>query len=248
MKLSVIIPVYNEIPTLATILEKVQAVDFGDHGLEIVIVDDCSNDGTREMLKEMESVRSQEKTTWQNEEDQIIDLTTLKIVFQPVNMGKGAALRRGFKESTGDVLLVQDADLEYDPNEYSRLLDPIERGVADVVYGSRFLGGPHRVLYYSHYVANRTLTAISNLFTNINLTDMETCYKVFRREILESITLKQDRFGFEPEVTAKIVKLKCRIYEVPISYYGRTYEEGKKIGFKDGINALLCIFRYNLFK
>ena len=248
MKLSVIIPVYNEISTLTTILERVQAADPGDYSLEIVIVDDCSKDGTREMLEEMESLQTQQQAAWQDEEDKKIDLTTLKIVFQPVNTGKGAALRRGFKEATGDVFLVQDADLEYDPDEYSRLLDPIERGVADVVYGSRFLGGPHRVLYYSHYVANRILTAISNLLTNINLTDMETCYKVFRREVLENITLKQDRFGFEPEVTAKIAKLKCRIYEVPISYYGRTYEEGKKIGFKDGINALWCIFRYNLYK
>ncbi len=248
MKLSVIIPVYNEISTLTTILERVQAVDLGDYDLEIVIIDDCSKDGTRELLEEMESALCQKQTFWQSVEDQTIDLTTVKIVFQPVNTGKGAALRRGFKEATGDVLLVQDADLEYDPHEYLRLLDPIDRGVADVVYGSRFLGGPHRVLYYSHYVANRTLTAISNLFTNINLTDMETCYKVFKHEVLESITLNQDRFGFEPEVTAKIAKLKCRIYEVPISYYGRTYEEGKKIGFKDGINALWCIFRYNLFK
>ena len=247
MKLSVIIPVYNEINTLTTILNRVQAVDLGSRELEIVIIDDFSKDGTRGLLEGLVEKQTEGLDQWIDQNGLSVDLSTLKIVFQPVNLGKGAALRRGFSEASGDVVLVQDADLEYDPNEYGRLLDPIERGVADVVYGSRFLGGPHRVLYYSHYVANRTLTAISNLFTNINLSEMETCYKLFRREILESITLKQDRFGFEPEVTAKVTKLKCRIYEVPISYYGRTYEEGKKIGFKDGVNALWCILRYNLF-
>ncbi|MBN2048574.1 MAG: glycosyltransferase family 2 protein [Anaerolineaceae bacterium] len=247
MKLSVIIPVYNEIQFLSTIIERIQAVKVKDTTLELVIVDDCSKDGTRELLQSLAALQQQGETTWHDPAGPVIDLRNCSFYFQPVNQGKGAALRRGFTEAAGDVVIVQDADLEYDPNEYPRLLDPIQRGVADVVYGSRFLGGPHRVLYYTHYVANRFLTMISNLFTNVNLSDMETCYKVFRKEILDQIELKQDRFGFEPEVTAKVAKLRCRIYEVPISYYGRTYEEGKKIGFKDGFNALWCILRYNLF-
>lgn len=247
MKVSIVIPVYNEIHTLLTILARVQAVHMPAFTQEIIIVDDYSKDGTRELLQRMEAAKENGETSFSEQGSDSIDLATVYIYYQAVNLGKGAALRRGFQEATGDVVLIQDADLEYDPHEYTKLLDPIERGVADVVYGSRFLGGPHRVLYFSHYVANRSLTWLSNLLTNINLSDMETCYKAFRKEILDQIELKQDRFGFEPEVTAKVAKLKCRIYEVPISYYGRTYEEGKKIGFKDGLNALWCILRFNIF-
>ncbi len=176
-----------------------------------------------------------------------IALSNLKILFQERNQGKGAALRRGFQEASGSVIIIQDADLEYHPGEYPRLLEPIQTGVADVVYGSRFLGGPNRVLYYWHYVGNKLLTTLSNMFTNLNLSDMETCYKVFRREILEAIQLKQDRFGIELEFTAKVAKTGCRVYEIPISYYGRTYAEGKKITWKDGLKALYCIIRYNVF-
>ena len=246
MKVSIVIPIYNEIHTLLTLLARVQAVELPAFTKEILMVDDCSMDGTRELLQRMASAQASGETSFV-ENGHRIDLSMIRIFYHEVNQGKGAALRRGFQEATGDVVIVQDADLEYDPEEYRKVLDPIQKGVADVVYGSRFLGGPHRVLYYYHYIANRSLTALSNLLTNINLTDMETCYKAFRKDILDQIELRQDRFGFEPEVTAKIAKLKCRIYEVPISYYGRTYEEGKKIGFKDGMNALWCILRYNLF-
>src|SRR5206468_12514734 len=195
------------------------------------LVDDCSTDGTRDLLKRYE------------DEDDI------RVVYQPVNQGKGAALREGFRHCTGDVILVQDADLEYDPAEYPRLIQPILEGRADVVYGSRFIGDSHRVLYFWHYVANRVLTTLSNMFTNLNLTDMETCYKVFRREVLKDLRLKSDRFGFEPEITAKIAKRKpsWRIFEVPISYSGRTYEEGKKIGLKDAFTAFFCIVRFRYF-
>ncbi len=198
---------------------------------EIIVVDDCSSDGTREILRS--------------------DIAPLvdQILYHDHNQGKGAALRSGIRAATGDVVVIQDADLEYDPQEYSALVEPILRDRADVVFGSRFMGGrPHRVLYFWHRVGNGLLTLLSNMMTNLNLTDMETCYKVFRREIIQSITIEEDRFGFEPEVTAKIARLRCRIYEVGISYYGRTYEEGKKIGWKDGIRAIYCIFRYNLFK
>jgi glycosyltransferase involved in cell wall biosynthesis len=247
MKVSIVIPVYNEINTLLPILARVQAAALPTFTKEILVVDDCSKDGTRELMQRIVKAQQEGHETFVEEDSHPIDLSTLHIFFQPINKGKVAALHRGFKEATGDIVLIQDADLEYDPDEYGRLLDPINRGVADVVYGSRFLGGPHRVLYFSHYIANRSLTWLSNLLTNINLSDMETCYKAFRKEILDQIELKQERFGFEPEVTAKVAKLKCRIYEVPISYYGRTYEEGKKIGFRDGLNALWCIVRFNVF-
>jgi len=227
MKLSVVIPVYNERPLIFEVLRNVQDVEVNGVEKEIIIVDDCSSDGTREFL-------------------QGLRVESIRVFFQDRNQGKGAALRRGFKEATGDVVIVQDADLEYDPTEYPNLLAPIRAGIADVVYGSRFLGGPHRVLYFWHYAGNKILTTLSNMFTNINLTDMETCYKMFRREVLDDIVLEQDRFGIEPEITAKVAKAGWRIYEVPISYHGRTYAEGKKIGWKDGFKALYCILRYNL--
>jgi glycosyltransferase involved in cell wall biosynthesis len=229
-KLSVVIPVYNEERWVREVVRRVQAVDVPK---EVVIVEDCSKDNTRAILQELEK-----------EHD------NLRVFYQPRNMGKGAALRRGFQEASGDVVLVQDADLEYDPAEYPRLLQPILDGRADVVYGSRFVGEQHRVLYFWHYVANKALTTLSNMFTNLNLTDMETCYKVFRREVLQGIKLKSDRFGFEPEITAKVARRGSpawRVYEVPISYSGRTYEEGKKIGLKDAFNALWCILRYRYF-
>ncbi len=229
-KLSVVIPVYNEKAWIRKLLRRVQAVPIPK---EIIVVDDCSTDGTRDILRELEGAGG------------------LRVFYQPVNRGKGAALREGFQCATGDVVLVQDADLEYDPAEYPRLLQPILENRADVVYGSRFIGESHRVLYFWHSVANRMLTTLSNMFTNLNLTDMETCYKVFRREVLQGIELRSDRFGFEPEITAKIAKKRnpaWRVYEVPISYSGRTYEEGKKIGLKDAFQALFCIIRYWLFK
>jgi len=228
-KLSVVIPVYNEERWVREVVRRVQAVPINK---EIILVDDCSKDSTRQILAaEMEPV------------------SNIRVIYHEQNAGKGAALRTGFAAATGDVVLVQDADLEYDPAEYPKLLQPIIEGRADVVFGSRFIGDSHRVLYYWHSVANKMLTTLSNWFTNLNLTDMETCYKVFRREVLEGMTLKSNRFGFEPEVTAKIAKKKkpaWRVYEVPISYSGRTYEEGKKIGLKDAFNALWCIIRYKI--
>ncbi|HZY85600.1 MAG TPA: glycosyltransferase family 2 protein [Gemmataceae bacterium] len=229
-KLSVVIPVYNEERWAREVVRRVQAVDIPK---EVVIVEDCSKDNTRAVLEELAEEHG-----------------NVRVFYQPHNMGKGAALRRGFAEATGDVVLVQDADLEYDPAEYPRLLQPILDGRADVVYGSRFIGEQHRVLYFWHSVANRMLTTLSNMFTNLNLTDMETCYKVFRREVLQGMKLRSDRFGFEPEVTAKVARRRAqpwRVYEVPISYSGRTYEEGKKIGLKDAFNALWCILRYRYF-
>jgi glycosyltransferase involved in cell wall biosynthesis len=229
-KLSVVIPVYNEEPWIRELLRRVQTVPIPK---EILVVDDCSTDGTRAILRELEGAGG------------------LRVFYQPVNRGKGAALREGFKHATGDVVLVQDADLEYDPAEYPRLLQPILENRADVVYGSRFIGESHRILYFWHYVANKVLTTLSNMFTNLNLTDMETCYKAFRREVLQGIELRSDRFGFEPEITAKIARKRnppWRIYEIPVSYSGRTYEEGKKIGLKDAVQAFFCILRYWLFK
>ncbi len=230
MRLSVIIPCYNELNTIDTIIDAVNNAPYKDK--EIIIVDDCSSDGTREKL--INVIESSGRVS--------------KVIYHDVNQGKGAALRSGIQAATGDLVIIQDADLEYDPNEYPRLIEPILNNKADVVFGSRFLGGDaHRVLYFWHRVGNGFLTLLSNMFTNLNLTDMETCYKVFRRQIIQGIAIEESRFGFEPEITAKVSKLKCRIYEVGISYYGRTYDDGKKIGWRDGVRAIYCIFKYNIF-
>jgi len=226
VKLSVVIPAYNEKNTLHEIIARVRNTPFEK---EIILVDDCSTDGTREMLKTLE-----------NDAD-------IRVFYHEKNSGKGAALRTGFREATGDIVIIQDADLEYDPADYARLIEPIIRDKADVVFGSRFLGGPHRVLYFWHDVANKTLTFFSNIMTNMNLTDMETCYKVFRREVIQRITITANRFGVEPEITQKIARLNVRVYEVPISYHGRTYSEGKKIGWKDAVGAIYHIIKYKFF-
>ena len=227
MKLSVVIPIFNEVNSIKALIESVKAVDLYK---EIICVDDYSTDGTRQILAEL------------------ADETT-KIYYHDRNMGKGSALRTGFSKTTGDIVIIQDADLEYDPQQYPKLIQPILEGKADVVYGSRFVTGDYRrVLYFWHMLGNNFLTLLSNMLTNLNLTDMETCYKVFRKDILEKIFIEENRFGFEPEITAKISKMDIRIYEVGISYSGRTYKEGKKIGWKDGISALRCIIKYNLFR
>jgi len=242
MKLSVLIPAYNEIRTIADILRKVTEVDLEK---EIIIVDDFSTDGTREFLQEL--LKNEGLLTAQDGRPQV-KIPELKVVFQERNQGKGAAINAGLKQLAGDVLIIQDADLEYDPQEYHKLLAPILSGSADVVYGSRFMGGsPHRILFFWHSIGNKILTFISNIFTNLNLTDMETCYKMIRREVIDQITIHERRFGIEPEITAKIAKLGVRVFEVGISYYGRTFDEGKKISWRDGIRTIYCIFRYNLF-
>lgn len=229
MKLSVIIPCYNEMNTIGQVIDAVRKSPYPDK--EIIVVDDCSTDGTRDLLR--------------NHLEPLVD----KVLYHTINQGKGAALRTGIKAASGDIVIIQDADLEYDPNEYAKVVAPILQGKADAVFGSRFIGSEaHRVAYFWHRVGNGVLTTLSNMLTNLNLTDMETCYKAFRREIIQSIEIEENRFGFEPEITAKIAKMHCRIYEVGISYYGRTYEEGKKIGWKDGVSALRCLLKYNLLR
>lgn len=227
MKLSIIIPVYNEKNTVNKIIQQVQDVEL-DMEKEIILIDDGSTDGTREILKNLE-------------------YPNVKVKLHEKNQGKGSALQTGFSLATGDFVIIQDADLEYDPREYPVLLTPLLDGRADAVYGSRFLGGPHRVLFFWHYIGNKFLTTLSNMLSNLNLTDMETCYKVFRKEILDKITIKSKRFGIEPEITMKLARQKCRIYEVPISYSGRDYTEGKKIGWKDGVAAIFHLFRFRFF-
>lgn len=245
LTLSVIIAAYNERPFIEEILFRVQSVGLAN---EVVVVDDGSRDGTREWLAEMH--RRQQAGEMEAEildGEERLKLAPIRFVFQDHNQGKGAALRRGFAEANGDILLVQDADLEYDPRDYAKLLEPIRDGRADVVYGSRFLGGPQRVHFFWHYVGNKFLTLLSDMLTNLKITDMETCYKVFRREVIDSMRLRSDRFGFEPEVTARVAKGRWRVYEVPISYAGRSYEEGKKITWKDGLTTLFAILRYRFF-
>ncbi len=230
-RLSVVIPAYNERQTVASLLQRVAAAPLPEGlELEMVVVDDGSSDGTCELLRELEAKAD----------------PPFRLIEHAENRGKGAALRTGFEHAAGDVVLVQDADLEYNPRDYPVLLQPIVDDEADVVYGSRFLGGPHRVLFFWHYVGNRLLTTMSNMFTDLNLSDMETCYKVFRAEVLKGLQLRSNRFGIEPEITAKVAKARVRIYEVPISYHGRTYAEGKKIGWRDGVSAIWSILRYNL--
>ncbi|OGB63068.1 MAG: glycosyl transferase [Caldithrix sp. RBG_13_44_9] len=231
MKLSIVIPVYNEKKYIQEIVRRVRQVNLSGIEKEIIIVDDYSDDGSRQVIKE--------------QLESLVD----KVIYQEKNKGKGAALRSGFQAVTGDIVIVQDADLEYDPQEYDKLLKPILDEKADVVYGSRFVGSePHRVLLFWHYVGNKILTLLSNMFTNMNLTDMETCYKMFRREVLDGVKIEQDRFGFEPEITAKVARRHWRIYEVGISYSGRNYAEGKKIKWKDGLSAIWYILKYNLFR
>jgi glycosyltransferase involved in cell wall biosynthesis len=240
MKISIVIPVYNEARTLREAIQRVAAVDFEK---EIVIVDDGSTDGSREMLVDL---REKGLDSWLPRPESRKNRNEVRVHLQPHNRGKGAALREGFALTTGGIVVIQDADLEYDPRDILPLIQPIVDGDADVVFGSRFTGGPHRVLYFWHMVMNRGLTLVSNMLNDLNLTDMETCYKAFRTEVIKAVAIEEDRFGIEPELTAKVAKMNLRIYEIPVSYRGRTYADGKKIGWKDGVRAMYCIVKYGV--
>ena len=243
VKLSLVIPVYNELPTLREIVSRIAAVDLDK---ELVFVDDMSTDGSRELLTEL---REQGLERWLSGHDKQrprLRTNEVQVLLQPQNMGKGAALRAGFAAATGDIVVIQDADLEYDPRDLPRVIQPIIDDIADVTFGSRFIGTPRRALFFWHQLLNKSLTLLSNMFNDINVTDMETCYKAFRRDVIKAITVEENRFGIEPELTAKVAKMRLRIYEVPVSYHGRTYDEGKKIGWKDGVRALYCIVKYGV--
>jgi glycosyltransferase involved in cell wall biosynthesis len=240
MKLSIVMPVYNEAATLKEVIQRVAAVDLDK---ELVIVDDGSSDGSRELLA---ALRDGTLEAWLPRPESSRGLNEVRVHLQPHNMGKGAALRTAFGLATGDIVVIQDADLEYDPQDLPRLIQPIRDGIADVAFGSRFIGTPRRALYFWHTLLNRSLTLASNMLNDLNITDMETCYKAFRADVIKSVRIEEDRFGIEPELTAKVAKMKVRIYEVPISYHGRTYAEGKKIGWKDGMRAIYCIVKYGV--
>ena len=243
MKLSLVIPVYNELATLPEIVSRIAAVDLDK---ELVFVDDMSSDGSRELLSDLREQGLERWLAAHGKKRPLRRTNEVQVLLQPQNMGKGAALRAGFAAATGDIIVVQDADLEYDPQDLPRVIAPIVDGIADVTFGSRFIGTPRRVLFFWHQMLNSGLTLLSNMFNALNVTDMETCYKAFRADVLKAITVEENRFGIEPELTAKVAKMRLRIYEVPISYHGRTYEEGKKIGWKDGVRAIYCIVKYGV--
>jgi glycosyltransferase involved in cell wall biosynthesis len=243
VKLSLVIPVYNELATLPEIVSRIAAVDLDK---ELVFVDDMSSDGSRELLSDLREQGLERWLAAHGKQRPLRRTNEVQVLLQPQNMGKGAALRAGFAAATGDIIVVQDADLEYDPQDLPRVIAPIVDGIADVTFGSRFIGTPRRVLFFWHQMLNSGLTLLSNMFNDLNVTDMETCYKAFRADVLKAITVEENRFGIEPELTAKVAKMRLRIYEVPISYHGRTYEEGKKIGWKDGVRAIYCIVKYGV--
>jgi glycosyltransferase involved in cell wall biosynthesis len=243
VKLSLVIPVYNELPTLREIVSRIAAVDLDK---ELVIVDDASTDGGRELLSQLRDQGLERWLSTHPKQRPRRGANEVKVLLQPQNMGKGAALRAGFAAATGDIVVIQDADLEYDPQDLPRVIEPIVDGIADVTFGSRFIGTPRRALFFWHQMLNNALTLVSNMFNDLNITDMETCYKAFRSEVIKAITVEENRFGIEPELTAKVAKMRLRIYEVPVSYHGRTYDEGKKIGWKDGVRALYCIVKYGI--
>jgi len=243
VKLSLVIPVYNELPTLREIVSRICAVDLDK---ELVFVDDCSTDGSRELLTELRDHGLERWLSAHDKQRPRLRTNEVQVLLQPQNMGKGAALRAGFAAATGDIVAIQDADLEYDPQDLPKVIQPIVDGIAEVTFGSRFIGTPRRALFFWHQMLNNALTLLSNMFNDLNITDMETCYKAFRHDIIKSITVEENRFGIEPELTAKVAKMNIRIYEVPVSYHGRTYDEGKKIGWKDGVRALYCIVKYGV--